>query len=149
MIIISLVLILIFSFNDESMVDPILKDRMNVINTDGFNAKDKQKIANDYLLPDIYKEFNIEPEDILFPEETIKNIIENYTNSEKGVRNLKRCLTNIISKLNVWTMMNREDQEELPYKLKEVNYPYTVSLDTCSVLLNKKNTDAPPVGMYL
>jgi ATP-dependent Lon protease len=131
------------------MVDPILKDRMNVINTDGFNAKDKQKIANDYLLPDIYKEFNIEPEDILFPEETIKNIIENYTNSEKGVRNLKRCLTNIISKLNVWTMMNREDQEELPYKLKEVNYPYTVSLDTCSVLLNKKNTDAPPVGMYL
>ena len=139
----------IFSFNDESMVDPILKDRMNVINTDGFNAKDKQKIANDYLLPDIYKEFNIEPEDILFPEETIKNIIENYTNSEKGVRNLKRCLTNIISKLNVWTMMNLEDQEELPYKLKEVNYPYTVSLDTCSVLLNKKNTDAPPVGMYL
>ena len=139
----------IFSFNDEAMVDPILKDRMNVINTDGFDPKDKMKIAKEYLLRDIYKEFDIDSKDIIFPDDTIKNIIEIYTNSEKGVRNLKRCLNNIVSKLNVWTMMTKEDQDDMPYKLKDVTYPYTVTIDTCTALLNKKNTDAPPVGMYL
>ena len=138
----------IFSFNDESMVDPILKDRMNVINTDGFDPKDKMKIANEYLLPNIYDAFKIVPKDILFPEGTITDIITNYTNSEKGVRNLKRCLENIVSKLNVWTMLSEEDQKDLPYKLDNVDFPYTVTTDTCSTLLNKKKSDTP-FAMYL
>ena len=41
----------IFSFNDETKVDRILKDRMYVINTKGFNTKDKIKICKDHLLP--------------------------------------------------------------------------------------------------
>ena len=138
----------IFSFNDESLVDPILKDRMNVINTDGFDPKDKLKIANEYLLPTIYDGFKIDPKDILFSEATITDIIKNYTNSEKGVRNLKRCLENIVSKLNVWTMLSEEDQKDLPYKLDHIDFPYTVTTDTCSTLLNKKKSDAP-FGMYL
>ena len=39
----------IFSFNDESKINKILKDMMYVINTDGFNNKDKIKISKDYL----------------------------------------------------------------------------------------------------
>ena len=42
----------IFSFNDETKVDRILKYRMYVINTKGFNTKDKIKICREYLLPE-------------------------------------------------------------------------------------------------
>ena len=43
----------IFSFNDESKINRILKDRMYVIRTKGYNNKDKLQIAHNYLLPDI------------------------------------------------------------------------------------------------
>jgi len=140
--------IFIFSFNDESQVDPILKDRMNVINTDGFNTEDKVKIANEYLLPEINKEFKFENKEIQFPEDTIKNIIQNYTNSVKGVRNLKRCLTNIVSKINVWNMLTEEDKKDLPYKLEKIEYPFTITEDTCSTLLKIKKSSAIQ-NMYL
>ena len=37
--------------------------------------------------------------------EVINNIIDKYTNNEKGVRNLKRCLEIIYSKLNLYRLM--------------------------------------------
>jgi len=60
MISISLKLILIlskclfiFSYNDESRVNPILLDRMYKIQTQGYEKKDKRVISNQYLIPKI------------------------------------------------------------------------------------------------
>ena len=47
----------IFSYNDESRVNKILKDRMYVIHTKGFNIEDKLKISREYLIPEIYDTF--------------------------------------------------------------------------------------------
>ena len=52
----------IFSYNDENLVNPILRDRMYRIQTDGYTAKEKTTIARDYLLPAIRKNLNIRPE---------------------------------------------------------------------------------------
>merc|ERR1712072_1497477 len=41
----------IFSYNDESKINPILLDRMIKIRTKGFDTKDKLSIAKDYLIP--------------------------------------------------------------------------------------------------
>jgi len=138
----------IFSFNDESMIDPILKDRMNVINTDGFKLNEKTIIAQKYLIPGIFKEHNITDEEIIFSKEVITNIIENYTNSEKGVRNLKRCITNIVSKINIWIMLNPEDRENLHYKLNDIKYPCNITLGITTALLKTKKS-GPPSFMYL
>ena len=91
----------IFSYNDESKVNKILKDRMYVINTKGFKIEDKIKISNEYLIPDIYNTFAFNTNDIIFSDENIKNIIEKYTDNEEGVRNLKRCIETIVSKINI------------------------------------------------
>ena len=45
----------IFSYNDESKVNPILKDRMYRINTGGYKNEQKCVIANKYLIPRIQK----------------------------------------------------------------------------------------------
>ena len=138
----------IFSFNDESSVDPILKDRMTVINTDGFDTKEKKKIANEYLLPEIYREYNIKPEDITFSDEIINSIIELYTGEEKGVRNLKRCLYNIVSKINIWTMIADSEKKDIPFDLKTIEYPYKVTDETCNTLLKSKKKNSMS-HMYL
>ena len=119
--------IFIFSYNDESKINPILLDRMSRIKTDGFSTKDKQKIALEYLLPTIFKTINFNTDDINFNDDIIKYIIENYTEKEKGVRNLKRALTSIVSKINILKLLSKK-------KINENTSNDTISLD-----VNKKS----------
>ena len=95
----------IFSYNDESKVNPILKDRMYRIHTKGYDLKDKLSICNNYLLPNIRKQILFESEDIIIEDDVVQHIIDNYTDKEFGVRNLKRCLEIIHTKLNLYRLM--------------------------------------------
>lgn len=98
--------IFIFSYNDESLINPILLDRMIKINTDGFKSSDKVLIAKNYLIPSVCKSINFPVNDILFTDDVLKYIIDNRTNNEAGVRNLRRCLEAIVSKINVLKLIN-------------------------------------------
>ena len=143
----------IFSFNDESKINRILKDRMQVIRTKGFSTDDKINITNDYLLKQIYKTYNYNNK-INMNNDIIKYIIENYTEKEEGVRNLKRCLDNIVSKINMYEMLyddNKKDSEiKLPYHFENFKLPYTITIEDIDNLLNKTtNDELPPPNMYL
>ena len=72
------------------------------IQTKGYDKK-KTIIANDYLLPKIREQVKFEKEDITIPEETLHYIIDTYTKDESGVRNLKRCLEIVYTKLNLYS----------------------------------------------
>ena len=46
-------------------------------------------------------EYNVEKDtDLVIDKDVIKYIIKNYTDNEEGVRNLKRCIEIIFTKLN-------------------------------------------------
>lgn len=119
----------IFSYNDESKINPILLDRMYKIKTDGFNAKSKLSIASDYLLPSILKEFNFNVGDITFDNDAFTQIINCYCNEEKGVRNLKRNIETVVSKLNIMRYLSPE-KVELIVKAVEKNIEDKIQLDT-------------------
>jgi ATP-dependent Lon protease len=128
----------IFSYNDESKVNPILKDRMYRIQTKGYNQKQKTVIANSHLLPKIQDQVRFKTEDIIIPDEVLHYIIDNFCNKEDGVRNLKRCLEIIYTKLNLYRLMRPGSnlfEEDMSLK---VEFPFTVS----KVIVDKliKNT---------
>ena len=100
---------LIFSYNNASAINPILLDRMYKIKTKGFDKKAKTKIATDYLLPKILTEFNFHKNDIQFDVKAIHNLIDNFSDNEEGVRNLKRNIETIIFKLNVMRYLKPEN----------------------------------------
>lgn len=88
----------VFSYNDESLVNPILKDRMFTIEISGYDKQEKIIIARDYLIPEIEKEYRMS--NILWKDTLLEYLIEK-TDEESGVRNLKRSLDTIYSKLNL------------------------------------------------
>lgn len=90
--------IFVFSFNNLSQVNPILRDRLNIIRLDGFNIEEKFIISKDFLIKNIIKEFNMH--NIMFTPECLHFIISEYSN-EQGVRELKRKIKNIISRINL------------------------------------------------
>lgn len=92
--------IFMFSFNDVTKIDKILLDRMEVIDVESYNIKEKITISNDYLLKQICKEIGFEYGSIEFSHEIMSFLIEQYT-FEPGVRSLKRSIENILLKLNI------------------------------------------------
>jgi endopeptidase La len=92
--------IFIFSFNDVNKIDKILLDRMEILDVDSYSIKEKMIISNKYLLKELFKDIGFEDNSIIFPDDVLTNIIEDYT-FEPGVRSLKRSLENILLKLNI------------------------------------------------
>lgn len=130
----------IFSYNDESKVNPILKDRMYRIQTKGYNLKQKTVIANSYLLPKIREQVRFSTEDIIIPDETEHYIIDNFCNKEDGVRNLKRCLEIIYTKLNLYRLMRPGSnlfEEDMALK---VEFPFRVTKDIVDKLIKTNNS---------
>ena len=139
----------IFSYNDESKVNPILKDRMYRIQTKGYNQKQKTAISNNYLLPKIREQIKFTSEDIIIPEQTLHYIIENYCSKEDGVRNLKRCLEIIYTKLNLYRLMRPDSnlfEEDMSIK---VEFPFTVTKTIVEKMIKTSGNGLDPSLHYL
>ena len=142
----------IFSYNDESKVNPILRDRMYCIQTKGYEAKEKITIARDYLLPSIRSQINFGEQDITIPDDTLSYIISNaeLTKEESGVRNLKRCLEIIHTKLNLFRLMKpgvKLFDEELEL---DVTFPFTVTTKDVDILIkHKEHHNQSMLAMYV
>jgi ATP-dependent Lon protease len=83
-----------------NMLDPIaepLRDRMEIIELQGYTEEEKIHIAFQYLIPRQIEENGITTEQIEFPEAAVSNIIRHYTR-EAGVRNLERTIGTICRK---------------------------------------------------
>ena len=83
-----------------NMLDPIaepLRDRMEIIELQGYTEEEKVHIAYQYLLPRQIEENGITAEQIEFPPEAMSYLIRHYTR-EAGVRNLERNIGTICRK---------------------------------------------------
>jgi hypothetical protein len=142
----------IFSYNDENAVNPILKDRMYRIQTKGYDTKEKITIARDYLLPKIREQVKFNQEDIITSDDTLQYIIStpHLTKNESGVRNLKRCLEIIYTKLNLYRLVkpgNSMFEKDLGVK---VEFPINITRKEVDVFIKNNETMNPSVlAMYL
>jgi ATP-dependent Lon protease len=140
----------IFSYNDESRVNPVLLDRMYKIRTTGYSTKDKTFIAQNHLIPNIRAEVAFDEGDIIIPDSVIEYVVDHCTHKEAGVRNLKRCLEIVYTKLNLYRLMRPGTQlfgdDEMSL---EVSFPFTVTRDVVDKLIKKGDTDRPNINMYL
>ncbi len=83
-----------------NMLDPIaepLRDRMEIIELQGYSEEEKVHIAFRYLIPRQIEENGITGEQIEFPEEGVRYTIRHYTR-EAGVRSLERTIGTICRK---------------------------------------------------
>jgi ATP-dependent Lon protease len=142
----------IFSYNDESKVNPILRDRMYRIKTKGYEAKDKVVIARNYLLPKIREQVNFKDDEIVIPDDTIQYIVSNnaFTKEEAGVRNLKRCLEIVFTKINLFRLMKPGTNlfgKELDI---QIAFPFTVTKKEADIFIkNDNNQSQSMLAMYV
>jgi ATP-dependent Lon protease len=142
----------IFSYNDESLVNPILKDRMYRIVTKGYDLKEKLTIARNYMLPKIREQVGFGPDEVVISDEVLSHIISNQAKGEEGVRNLKRTLEIIHTKLNLYRLVKADATGifEKDMGLK-VSFPYTLTRKDVDTLVKVEECSNQSVlnSMYI
>jgi ATP-dependent Lon protease len=87
-------------------------------------------------------------EKIGISKEIITHIIENFTGEEKGVRELKRCIQTMISKVNLLRFYN--DPAKVPFSIKGFALPFTVKKEHVELFMKKKAPiDASIAHLYV
>jgi len=103
--------IMIFSYNDSSLIDPILLDRLKEIHIKSYTTSEKIKIAKEFIIPEMINSIGLQNENwTQLTDDIIEYIIENYTN-EAGVRDIKRYIEKIFLTLNLDKIYQRDLKE--------------------------------------
>ena len=82
--------------NSLDMPRPLL-DRMEIIRLSGYTEEEKIEIAKLHLMPKIFEENAVRPEEVVITDDAVRDVIRFYTR-EAGVRNLERELSTIARK---------------------------------------------------
>lgn len=136
--------IIIFTYNNEEYINPILKDRMITINVNGYTSKEKLKIVKKHLIDEIIPKYNFKNGDILIDDSLIEYIIELTSKNESGVRNLKRAINDLISWINMMKYIKIDNIE--------IIFPFKVTIEFYNkyCLKNEKSKDKDiTLSMYL
>ena len=124
--------IIIFTYNNEEFISPVLKDRMITINVNGYSVIQKKVIAKDYLIDEILPKYNMKKGDIIFEDKLLDYIIDNVSSKEGGVRDLKRAINNIVSWINMMKYIKIDNIE--------IKLPFNVSISYYDKYCKKNNT---------
>lgn len=106
--------------NNLASVQGPLRDRMEIIEVNGYTVEEKIEIAKRHLLPKQISEHGIGTNDISVDRTTIEKIIEEYTN-ESGVRGLDKIIAKIVRNRARQIAMEQEfDPKVKPQDLFEI-----------------------------
>jgi ATP-dependent Lon protease len=97
-----------------------LQDRMEIIELSGYTEQEKVNIARQYLVPKQRELKGLSPENIVFEDEGIVEIIRHYTR-ESGVRNMEREIGNIMRKLARMVISDKGQEKPLLVNRSRVN----------------------------
>ena len=153
----------VYSLNYLDALDRTLRDRLHIIEVNGYTKKEKKEIAKCYLITKELKNLGMLDSDITFSEKALDYIIEysdnKYTSDTKdkdgksGVRQLKYIICSIIMKLNMiknCTLENGKSGLSLEYHIENFKIPFLVKkshIENLGVLSKNKSSESS--SMYL
>lgn len=104
--------------NSLSTIHPALRDRMEIIEVNGYIMEEKLEIAKKHLVKKQLEEVGLKEDQIAIPKESLEFVIENYTR-ESGVRGLEKKIAKLVR--------HRAKQIAMDEKFEKVFTPEHVS----------------------
>ena len=102
--------------NTISTVQPALRDRMELIEVNGYTLEEKEQIGKKYLLPKQLEEHGLDKNAIKIGKAEMIGLIDKYTR-ESGVRNLNRELAKMARK----AALSKAEEKEFPSNMTGKN----------------------------
>jgi MoxR-like ATPase/flagellar biosynthesis GTPase FlhF len=90
----------VLTLNDAEALNPILRDRVTLVHCKPACIDTKIAIAEAHLLPRALRDVALD-QLVVIPRETLEHVVKQATQSEHGVRNLKRMLEAAVRQINL------------------------------------------------
>jgi len=123
----------VFSFNDESKIHPVLKDRMQIITCSGYTWEEKASIVNQYIWPQILERIQLKDQ-LTISEEAIKFLISEFSKEEEGVRTLIRTVETLVTRINLLRIAGETTAKKYSF-YTAIKLPLTITPDLCRRIL--------------
>ena len=108
----------ILTANYLYQIPEALRDRLEIIEINGYTEYEKLDIAKKHLIARLLKEHGLDDKNVSISDNALMMIIRNYT-KEAGVRELQRCISKIFRKIAKEIVVN--DASIKKYKITEKN----------------------------
>ena len=103
--------------NNLGSIQGPLRDRMEIIEVNGYTIEEKIEIAKRHLLPKQIKEHGITSKQISIDKRTLEKLVEEYTN-ESGVRGLDKMVAKLVR--NRARQIAMEEEFEVKIKAEDL-----------------------------
>jgi ATP-dependent Lon protease len=112
-------ILFIFSYNDVSMIDRILLDRIHRVQFDRLTIIDKIEVTQQHLLREVSSKLGM-IDQVSMDDDTVRFLVNRFTN-ESGVRKLKEILFEIYAQINLEILEQSFEVGSLPIILTKDN----------------------------
>jgi ATP-dependent Lon protease len=93
--------------NNLNTIQPALRDRMEIIEVNGYTVEEKLEIAKRHLIPKQVEESGLKKSQLKISDKVLEYLIETYT-AESGVRNLEKKISKIARNAAVHIAKNED-----------------------------------------
>ena len=132
--------------------DSALRDRLFVIDVNGYTKTEKKNIILKHTFPNTLKDAGIHEKNIIITAGTAMALVNLISPNKSGVRELESAVKEIVRKLCFLETMG-ESKYNLPFDLSfklNVTFPFTIHPKHFNILIDKKESSNPSVDhLYL
>jgi hypothetical protein len=117
----------------------ILKNRLFVVDVEGYGTLQKIEISKNILIPKKMREYGLENQ-LVFDDQVIEYIINKHRKTDRGVRELKRNIDTICKRLDILKTSLEPDGTygvlDWTFKIENLRFPLKLTKKHIDVLLN-------------
>lgn len=129
----------ICSLNNIDIINPILRNRLYVIDVEGYGTTQKVEIAKNIIIPKKCSEFGLEDQ-LIMDDTIIEYIVLKSPKSYKGVRELKRNIDTICKRIDILRTSIDEYGNygvlDWSFKIENLKFPLKLTKKHIDILLN-------------
>jgi len=129
----------ICSLNNIDIINPILRNRLCVIEVDGYGTLQKIEISKNIIIPKKSKDYCLENQ-VQIEDQIIEYIVSKSRKSDKGIRELKRNIDTIYKRLDILRTSIDDNGNygvlDWSFKIENLKFPIKLNKRHIDILLN-------------
>jgi ATP-dependent Lon protease len=125
-------MIFICAGNSVDNINPIVRDRMDIIEIKDYDIDEKTQIVMKYMLPKIISDLGFNKSDIILEENELKYLIKNKTINKTGMREIERKLSQLCERLSLLKYVKNIN---FSYNLENIVFPHKVTISDIDKLI--------------
>jgi ATP-dependent Lon protease len=131
-------IIFLCAANNIEQIDPILRDRMTIINLPGYTISDKVNISEIYLVPKFKKELKFEDNEVIICNKELEYLISKKTKIQPGMRDVERKLKELFDRL---ALLKHSKNIHYSFDIKNIKFPIKITREIIDKILGVYECD--------